>query len=79
MAEQKLTPTQKLKLAEAEVIKLKKAIMDLQDEHLKQLNKELSRVQEQQWQAGYDEGFTEGKNLAAVARAEAGITRFFRK
>lgn len=79
MAEQKLTPTQKLKLAEAEITKLKQLVFQIKEDQAKHLNVELHRVQEQQYQLGYDEGFAEGQKLAAVTRSEAGITRFFRK
>lgn len=79
MPEAKLTPTQKLKLAEAEVTNLKKLIFQLKEDQQKHLNAELHRVQEQQYQLGYDEGFAEGQKLGAAARADAGIARFFRK
>ena len=42
MTEQKLTPTQKLKLAEAEISKLKDLIHKLQDEHVRELNTRLA-------------------------------------
>lgn len=79
MAEQKLTPTQKLKLAEAEITNLKKLVFQLKEDQQKYLNEELFRVQEQQYQLGYDEGYAEATKLAAAQRADAGIARFFRK
>lgn len=79
MADNKLTPTQKLKLAEAEVTKLKQLIFQIKEDQAKHLNDELFRVQEQQYALGYEEGFTEGQKLAASAKADAGISRFFRK
>jgi hypothetical protein len=79
MAEQKLTPTQKLKLAEAEITNLKKLVFQLKEDQAKHLNDELFRVQEQQYKLGYDEGYAEATKLAAAQRADAGIARFFRK
>jgi hypothetical protein len=75
----KLTPTQKLKLAEAEIDKLKKLIHKLQDEHMRELNTRLAEVQNQQYTLGYDEGFNDATKIAAAQRAEAGIARFFKK
>lgn len=77
--EKKLTAAQKLKLAEAEVIKLKKLVFDQAEEHERQLNTRLAEVQNQNYTLGYDEGFRDATNIAAAQRAEAGIARFFRK
>lgn len=80
MAEKKqLTPTQKLKLAEAEIEKLKKLIFNQTEEHSRELNTRLAEVQNQQYTLGYDEGYSDATKIAAAQRAEAGITRFFRK
>lgn len=79
MTEQKLTPTQKLKLAEAENEKLKKLIHKLQDEHMTALEQAKAEYGNAQYTLGYDEGYAEGSKLAAVQRADAGIARFFRK
>lgn len=76
MAEQKLTPTQKLKLAEAEITRLKQLIFTIKEEQQKHLNEELHRIQEQQYQLGYDEGFTEGSKLAAVSKSSTIISRW---
>jgi predicted nuclease with TOPRIM domain len=79
MTEQKLTPTQKLKLAEAEISKLKELIHKLQDEHVRELNTRLAEVQNQNYTLGYDEGFSDATKIAAAQKAEAGIQRFFKK
>lgn len=76
MAEQKLTPTQKLKLAEAEITNLKKLVFQLKEDQAKHLNEELHRVQEQQYQLGYDEGFEEGSKLAAVSKSSNVLSRW---
>lgn len=75
----KLTPTQKLKLADAEISKLKELIHKLQDEHMRELNTRLAEVQNQQYTLGYDEGYNDAIKIAAAQRAEAGISRFFKK
>lgn len=75
----KLTPTQKLKLAEAEIAKLKDLIFKQQEEHMRELGSRLAEVQNEQYTLGYDEGFRDGSQVAAVAKADAGIARFFRK
>lgn len=77
--EKKLTPAQKLKLAEAEIVKLKKLVFDQAEEHERQLSTRLAETQNQNYTLGYDEGFRDASNIAAAQRAEAGITRFFRK
>lgn len=77
--EKKLTAAQKLKLAEAEVIKLKKLVFDQAAEHERQLNTRLAEVQNQNYTLGYEEGFNDATQIAAAQRAEAGIARFFRK
>lgn len=79
MTEQKLTPTQKLKLAEVEISKLKDLIHKLQDEHVRELNTRLAEVQNQNYTLGYDEGFNDATKIAAAQRADAGIARFFKK
>lgn len=79
MSEQKLTPSQKLKLAEAEVIKLKELIFKQTEEHARELNTRLAEAANQNYTLGYDEGFRDGSELAAVRKADAGIARFFRK
>jgi hypothetical protein len=79
MTEQKLTPTQKLKLAEAEIAKLKELIHKLQDEHVRELNTRLAETQNQNYTLGYDEGFNDASKIAAAQRADAGIARFFKK
>lgn len=79
MTEQKLTPTQKLKLAEAEISKLKDLIHKLQDEHVRELNTRLAETQNQNYTLGYDEGFNDATKIAAAQRADAGIARFFKK
>ena len=79
MTEQKLTPTQKLKLAEAEISKLKELIHKLQDEHVRELNTRLAETQNQNYTLGYDEGFNDATQIAAQQRADAGIARFFKK
>jgi hypothetical protein len=79
MADNKLTPTQKLKLAEAEISKLKELIHKLQDEHVRELNTRLAETQNQNYTLGYDEGFSDASKIAAAQKAEAGITRFFKK
>lgn len=79
MVSEKLTPTQKLKLADAEIDKLKKLIHKLQDEHMRELNTRLAEVQNQQYTLGYDEGYNDAIKIAAAQRAEAGISRFFKK
>jgi hypothetical protein len=75
----KLTPTQKLKLADAEIEKLKKLIFKMQEEHNRELNTRLAEVQNQQYTLGYDEGFNDASKIAAAQRADAGIARFFKK
>lgn len=75
----KLTPTQKLKLADAEIEKLKKLIFKMQEEHQRELNTRLAEVQNQQYTLGYDEGYNDAIKIAAAQRAEAGISRFFKK
>lgn len=77
--EKKLTPAQKLKLAEAEITQLKKLIFNMKDEHARELNTRLAEVQNQNYTLGYDEGFNDATQIAAAQRAEAGIARFFRK
>jgi predicted nuclease with TOPRIM domain len=79
MASEKLTPTQKLKLAEAEISKLKDLIHKLQDEHVRELNTRLAETQNQNYTLGYDEGFSDATKTLALARADAGIARFFKK
>jgi hypothetical protein len=79
MADKKLTPTQKLKLAEAEISKLKDLIHKLQDEHVRELNTRLAEVQNQNYTLGYDEGFSDATKISAAAKADAGIARFFKK
>ena len=79
MTEQKLTPTQKLKLAEAEISKLKQLIHKLQDEHFQELQTQKAEYGNEQYTIGYQEGYNEAAKLAAAQRAEAGIARFFRK
>jgi UDP-glucose 4-epimerase len=79
MADNKLTPTQKLKLAEAEISKLKDLIHKLQDEHVRELNTRLAETQNQNYTLGYDEGFSDATKISAAQKAEAGITRFFKK
>lgn len=79
MSEQKLTPTQKLKLAEAEITKLKQLIHKLQDEHITELEQSKAAYGNEQYTLGYQEGYNEASKLAAAQRAEAGIARFFRK
>ena len=79
MTEQKLTPTQKLKLAEAEIAKLKDLIHKLQDEHVRELNTRLAETQNQNYTLGYDEGFNDASKIAAAQKADAGIARFFKK
>ena len=76
---QKLTPSQKLKLAEAEVVQLKALIHKIQEEHERQLSTRLAEVQNSNYTLGYDEGFNDATQIAAAQRAEAGIARFFRK
>jgi hypothetical protein len=75
----KLTPTQKLKLAEAEIAKLKELIHKLQDEHVRELNTRLAETQNQNYTLGYDEGFNDASKIAAAQKADAGIARFFKK
>lgn len=77
--EKKLTPAQKLKLAEAEIVKLKKLVFDQAEEHERQLSTRLAETQNQNYTLGYDEGFRDATNIAAAQKAEAGIARFFRK
>jgi hypothetical protein len=79
MSDNKLTPTQKLKLAEAEIAKLKELIHKLQDEHVRELNTRLAEVQNQNYTLGYDEGFNDASKIAAAQKADAGIARFFKK
>jgi hypothetical protein len=79
MSDNKLTPTQKLKLAEAEIAKLKELIHKLQDEHVRELNTRLAETQNQNYTLGYDEGFSDATKIAAAQKAEAGIARFFKK
>jgi hypothetical protein len=79
MADNKLTPTQKLKLAEAEIAKLKELIHKLQDEHVRELNTRLAETQNQNYTLGYDEGFNDASKIAAAQKADAGIARFFKK
>lgn len=76
---QKLTPSQKLKLAEAEVVQLKALIHKLQEEHERQLSTRLAEVQNSNYTLGYDEGFRDASQIAAAQKAEQGIARFFRK
>jgi hypothetical protein len=75
----KLTPTQKLKLADAEIDKLKKLIFKMQEEHQRELNTRLAETQNQNYTLGYDEGFSDATKIASAQRAEAGISRFFKK
>ena len=77
--EKKLTPAQKLKLAEAEIVKLKDLIFKQTEEHARELSTRLAETQNQNYTLGYDEGFRDASAIAAALKAEAGIARFFRK
>lgn len=77
--EKKLTPAQKLKLAEAEIVKLKELIFKQTEEHARELSSRLAETQNQNYTLGYDEGFSDASQIAAVQKADAGIARFFRK
>lgn len=79
MTEPKLTPTQKLKLAEAEITNLKKLIHQLQDEHQKELGQKLADTQNSNYTLGYDEGFRDATNIAAAQKADRFIGKFFKK
>lgn len=76
MADAKLTPTQKLKLAEAEVTRLKQLVFTIKEQQQKHLNEELHRVQEQQYQLGYDEGFEEASKLYTAQKSSNIISRW---
>lgn len=77
--EKKLTPAQKLKLAEAEIIKLKELIFKQTEEHARELSTRVAEAQNTTYTLGYDEGFRDATNIAAAQKADAGIARFFRK
>lgn len=79
MTETKLTPTQKLKLAEAEITNLKKLIHQLQEEHQQELGQKLADTQNQNYTLGYDEGFRDATNIAAAQKADRFIGKFFKK
>jgi len=75
----KLTPAQKLKLAEAEIVKLKELIFKQTEEHARELSTRVAEAQNTTYTLGYDEGFRDATNIAAAQKADAGIARFFRK
>lgn len=76
---QKLTPSQKLKLAEAEIVKLKDLIFKQTEEHARELSTRLAEVQNSNYTLGYEEGFRDASQIAAAQKTEQGIARFFRK
>ena len=75
----KLTPAQKLKLAEAEIVQLKELIFKQTEEHARELSTRLAETQNATYTLGYDEGFRDATNICAAQKADAGIARFFRK
>lgn len=77
--EKKLTPSQKLKLAEEEIAQLKQLVFDQAAEHERQLSTRLAETQNANYTLGYDEGFRDASAIAAAQKADAGIARFFRK
>lgn len=80
MSETKLTPTQKLKLAEAEIADLKKAIFKLQDQHAKETGTALATHGNEQYSLGYAEGLADGrKEMEAAIASQTVINRWFRK
>lgn len=79
MTEQKLTPTQKLKLAEAEVTNLKKLIHQLQDEHAKEMSSRIAEASNQTYTMAYDEGFRDATQICAAQKADNFIGKFFKK
>ena len=80
MTNAKLTPTQKLKLAEAEIADLKKAIFKLQDQHAKETGTALATHGNEQYSLGYAEGLADGRReMHAAVEAQTVIQRWFKK
>ena len=77
--EKKLTPAQKLKLAEAEIVQLKELIFKQTEELARELSTRLAETQNASYTLGYDEGFFDANKICAAQKADAGIARFFRK
>lgn len=67
----KPTPTQRIKELEAEIKDLKASILKLTDYTAEYGNG--------QYTLGYDDGYKAAVNDAAMTKADAGISRFFRK
>lgn len=76
----KLTPTQKLKLAEAEIAELKKAMFKLQDTHAHETGTALATHGNEQYSLGYAEGLADGRReMQAAVEAQTVIQRWFKK
>lgn len=71
----KPTPTQRVKELEAEIKKLEDMIMKLNQS----FGIEKAEYGNGQYSLGFAEGYDQAKIELAVARADAGISRFFRK
>lgn len=67
----KPTPAQRIKELEAEIKDLKASILKLTDYTAEYGNG--------QYTLGYDDGYKAAVNDAAMTKADAGISRFFRK
>jgi hypothetical protein len=67
----KPTPAQRVKELETEIKKLEASILKLTDYTATYGN--------EQYTLGFDEGYNQAKIELAVAKADAGIARFFRK
>lgn len=67
----KPTPAQRVKELETEIKKLEASILKLTDYTATYGN--------EQYTLGFDEGYAQAKIELAVAKADAGIARFFRK
>ena len=75
MTTEKLTPTQRVKVLEAELKKTMTSLSKLNEVH----EKEKANIANQNYTLGYDEGFRDATQIANAQRSEAGIARFFRK
>ena len=75
MTTEKQTPTQRVKVLEAELKKTMTSLLKLNEVH----EKEKAQVANLAYTQGYDEGFNDATQIASANQREAGIARFFRK
>lgn len=75
MTTEKKTPTQRVKELEAEKKKLEEFIMKSNHD----FGQQLATHGNENYALGFQQGYDQAKVDLAVARADAGIARFFRK